>query len=400
MTIVLAIFFIFILVVLFIYIDYLFWEKRIREPIAKGAYPVRHSDLEIFADGPSLFTQFFRDLQKAENHIHILFYILRNDSFGNQLQSILIKKAEEGVKVRLLLDWVGSLSFPRKKIKILKNYGIEVAFSHRPYFPNFFFSLQKRNHRKITVIDGKIGYLGGFNVGKEYINQDKILSPWRDYHLRFIGEGVSDLQKQFLHDWSKATGKMGNADEWMFPHLEKGEIKHQFFATKNGMLETLYSELIEEAKNEIIIGTPYFIPGKTVFDKLIAALERGVQVKILVPGIADHLLVKEAAFRYFRKLIQHGCHLFQYKQGFYHAKILLIDRKITLIGTANFDQRSFYLNEEMVCYFADEKVFEKMDKIVQKDLANAHEIDWLALNQTNWLTKTKERIAEVLSPLL
>ncbi|WP_338471069.1 cardiolipin synthase [Niallia sp. XMNu-256] len=353
-------------------LDFIFGRRLHIKQLNVRTYPVRESYINPFTSGPKLFQDYFNELKKAEKHIHVLFYILKDDEISLEFMSILKEKAKEGVEVRLLLDWLGCLK-PRRHIKKqFENTGVQLAFSRVPKFPFLFYSFNTRNHRKITVIDGKVGYLGGYNVGKEYINHDKKLNPWRDYHLKIQGEGVQDLQDVFLMDWQSAAKVSIHYHDPYFPPLEKGPYRHQLIPSEGFHLEKTFTKLIRQAEQSILIGTPYFIPGKKVFSELEAALKRGVNLEILVPGTADHPLVKEASYPYLRKLIPQGATIFQYKKGFYHAKILIIDDKVCDIGTANFDKRSFYLNHEINCYTYDKKYIEEVLKILKKDQKNAH----------------------------
>lgn len=339
-------------------------EKKTRH----SSYPVRNGHLQLITSGPDLFSNYFDDLYKAESSIHVLFYIVKNDRFSELFFEILIDQARKGIKVRLLLDWFGSREVSKKLIKKARSAGVEVTFCHRPRLPFFFFSLQQRNHRKVTIIDGKIGYVGGFNVGKEYIDLDPVLSPWRDYHLRIKGEGISDLQSEFLMDWEQATGNSHLEDHSLFPPLEKGPMPHRFFPTRGIDAEEEILRLINQAEKRIFIGTPYFIPPEKLVEGLMQAIQRGISVSILVPNKSDHPIVKEASLHYLRKLLGAGGTVYQYEDGFFHAKVILIDGRICDIGTANFDYRSFKLNYEINCFIYNQDFIEETERIVQEDI--------------------------------
>ncbi|WP_071435428.1 cardiolipin synthase [Bacillus kwashiorkori] len=394
------IFFAVLLFIFFVYLDFALGRRSHIKNLAKKRFPSRKSDVLVYTSGPQLFQNLFKDVDKAKHHVHLLFYIVRNDDFGSEFVDLLMKKVQEGVKVRLLLDWIGSFRFSRKTIKLLQKKGVHVAFCHTPRFPFFLYKLQSRNHRKITVIDGEIGYLGGFNVGREYINEDDVLSPWRDCHVRFVGEGVKDLQDQFLIDWLEATGKDLTALVDYYPPLYAGRVDHRFYASEGVELEDTYCRLLRQAKKEIFIGTPYFVPGKKVFHELLTALKRGVKLTIIVPKKQDHIFVQEASFRYFRKLVKNGAVVFQYENGFYHAKLIIIDDFVCSIGTANFDMRSLYLNHEMNSFFRDQKFIEQMKAIVAKDISKSVQMPEKLLFGFHPWRKLKELIAIIISPLL
>ena len=275
--------------------------------------------------------------------MHVLFFIVKNDDISRTFLKLLIDKAQEGIEVRLLLDRFGSHYLSKEAIYSLQKHGVSFSFCHKVKFPFPFFSANQRNHRKITVIDGKIGYIGGFNIGEEYLGHNQRLGLWRDYHLRLTGEGIQDLQKQFLHDWLDDTDQNLLDSSLYFPTQQPGTILHRFIPTDGAYLQNTFLHLIESAKKELFIGTPYFIPGKKIMNALLKARKRGVQITILVPQKADHALVREAKFPYCRKLIQAGCNIYAFQQGFFHAKIIIIDDDICDIGTANFDMRSIYI---------------------------------------------------------
>lgn len=371
-------FYMILFVILFICIysivDYKLGRKRHLASIQPQSYPFRKSNLRIFSHGNDLFQDYFEELKRAKNHIHILFYICNDDGLGREFLSILKNKAKEGVEVRLLLDWIGSREIKKDIIQSIKALGIQFSFANTPSFPFLFYSLQTRNHRKITVIDGKIAYMGGFNVGDEYIDLDPKLSPWRDYHLKITGEGVQDLQTQFLIDWQRGTKENLLYEKKYFPSLPKGEYMQKFFPTEGVELEDCFIELINQAKEYISIGSPYFIPSKRLFKALLQALKRGVKITILVPYTADHFLVQEASYPFLKKFITFGGTVYQYKNGFYHAKILIIDNHFCDLGTANFDNRSLFLNQEINCYIYDQDFIKKVIDIYKKDLQDGEQL--------------------------
>lgn len=389
-----------IIITMYMLLDYSLGRKRHLATLQKRDYPVRNSTISIFKQGDRLFEDFFSELSRANNHIHILFFIVKNDNISKRFFEILIQKASEGIEVRLLLDQVGSHKIPKKKQVELKAAGIEFSYCNKIKPPFIFYSSQVRNHRKITVIDGKIGYMGGFNIGEEYIDMNPKLTPWRDYHLKITGEGVQDLQREFLNDWKKATRKEIEEQPKYYPALEKGVICHQFVPTDGVFLEDTFCEQILNAKESIFIGTPYFIPSSKVFHVLKKALEKGIKVTLLVPNISDHPLVKEASFRYLRVLLKEGLQVYQFINGFYHAKILIIDEEYCDIGTANFDMRSFFLNYEMNCYIYNKTFMEQVMMVVKNDLQDAKLLSRDALDQPGLMIRVKEVIARPISYFL
>ncbi|WP_082347095.1 cardiolipin synthase [Bacillus sp. FJAT-18017] len=368
---------------------------------APPSFPRRFGAVRIFTKGGELFTDYFEELKRAKDYIHVIFYILKEDALSKEFLEILVDKARSGVEVRLLVDWAGGRALKKKTITTLKEEGIKFAFTHKPTLPYLFFTLQSRNHRKITIIDGKLGYLGGYNVGNEYIGGNPKLAPWRDYHLKLYGESIQDLQQVFLDDWKNDTGEdLRNVPLYQRKN-GKGPALHQLVPTLAGTtLEDMYLETFERAKERIIIGTPYFIPSKKLFYSLQNCLERGVALSIIVPGNSDHPLVKEAAYPYFRVLIKKGARVYQFMNGFYHAKTLLIDQTVCDIGTANFDKRSLFLNSEINCYMYSQEQILEAESIIQADIASSRELELAWLETRDFGRSVKELAGRVISPFL
>lgn len=375
-------------------LDYKFGRKNHFANFKSHEFPYRESNIEIFTHGNDLFNHMFKEIRNAQNHIHVLFYICNNDEFSQDFLTLLKDKAKEGVEVRLLLDWVGGFQIKKKEINELKNAGVQFSFSNKPRAPYFFYTSQARNHRKITIIDGRTGYMGGYNIGNEYVDLDPKLSPWRDYHLIITGEGVQDLQTQFLTDWGSATKTNLLQNEVYFPKLPRGTTRHKLISNEGFLLEDSFSDLISGAKESITIGSPYFIPSKKVFNKLKRAIDRGVSLTILVPYISDHALVQEASYPYLRELLEKGANVHQFKNGFYHAKVLLVDDEVCDLGTANFDNRSFFLNQEINCFIYDPAMIDKVKAILKEDLNDSEKITKEDLESLGFFTTIKEWLAK------
>lgn len=413
-----------LLIIIWLVLDFSLGRRQHLLNVRFPESPRVYGQFEIFVHGKELFDDYFDALRSAEKQIHILFYIVKDDAFCREFFSILKDKAREGVEVCLLLDRLGSLKVKKSIAADLRHAGVEVAFSDRVKLPFLFYSTQVRNHRKISVIDGKIGYLGGFNVGKEYIDEGPgKLRPWRDYHLKMTGEGVEFLQKEFLLDWRQAangrglqsesllrwqqpitavTGMETSAELTIFPEQVQvlDGICHQLIPTEANQLEERFIQLIQLAEREILIGSPYFIPSRRIMEELLAAIKRRVKLTIVVPFSADHLLVQEASYRYFRRLLHEGALVYQYKNGFYHAKTLVIDDKVCDIGTANFDKRSLYLNKEINCYIYDSNFITRLKTIIAKDIRDSEPLTLKDLNQPNLLRTIKEGAAYCISYFL
>jgi cardiolipin synthase A/B len=385
-----------LLIIVWLYLDFTLGRKKHLRLFQKRETPILHGNFDIFPHGKELFPDYFHELKNAINHIHILFYMVRDDQLTQQFFDILKEKARQGIEVRLLVDRIGSHKVKKPAINELRAAGVQFAFSNTIRLPFLFYSSQVRNHRKITIIDGKIGYLGGYNIGKEYIDQDPKLSPWRDYHLKITGESIPYLQREFFIDWNEYSSEKVSADAYA-PQQPKGSIPHQFVPTEVGFLEDKYLHIIQSAKKSIMIGTPYFIPSKKLINELIGAAKRGIKITIVVPYITDHMLVQEASYRYLRLMLKAGAQVFQYKNGFYHAKSIIIDDNLCDIGTANFDKRSLFLNKEINCYFHDPSFINRFKEVIHKDILDSKALMLEDISKPNLFRTVKEGIAGALS---
>ncbi|WP_144559888.1 cardiolipin synthase [Bacillus thuringiensis] len=386
-----------ICVTLWIIIDFLYGRHLHLQRVRPRTFPLRQSDFHLYTYGKDLYDALFTDIKQAKHHVHVLFFIVKNDKISRQFLKLLIDKAQEGIEVRLLLDRFGSHYLSNEAIRSLQKHGVSFSFCHKVKLPFPFFSANQRNHRKITVIDGKIGYIGGFNIGEEYLGHNEQLGLWRDYHLRLTGEGVQDLQKQFSHDWLDDTTENLLEASPYFPKQQPGTILHQFVPTDGAYLQHTFLHLIEKAKKELFIGTPYFIPGKKIMSALLKARERGVHVTILVPEKADHALVREAKFPYCRKLIQAGCNIYAFQRGFFHAKIIIVDDEICDIGTANFDMRSLYSNHEINCLLYNKHFIQTVKNKFHEDLDNASLLSFEDVSPLSLIDRGKEWLGTILA---
>ncbi|MGM8214968.1 cardiolipin synthase [Bacillaceae bacterium W0354] len=361
-------------------------------------YPNKNANISFFWNGKKLFDQFFKDIHNAKHYVCISFYIIRNDSHGERFLQTLKEKSEAGVQIYLLADRIGSLAINRKIVQQLKTCGVHFSFSNKFKLSNFFHSVNRRNHRKIAVIDGEIAYVGGYNIGDEYVNDSAKFAGWRDYHVRLTGEVVQDMLDLFCNDWEKNCGEQ---IDFQIHSIEEGSSPCRLVPTYNGSLESVFVQLINQAQHSIKIGTPYFIPSEKLLQILLKKLKDGVEVTILYPHEPDHPFVKEASIPYIRKLQRAGANVLLFTKGFYHAKILFVDDKIVDIGTANFDRRSLFINNEVNLLIFDPKVINELHSYFLKDLDEAMPLneDWM--NHPNrFIMMLKRLVANVLKPLL
>ncbi|SDZ14294.1 phospholipase D-like domain-containing protein [Bacillus sp. 166amftsu] len=380
-----------IFLIVWMHIDVTLGRKMEADKNQRKDYAPHYSDFQLYVEGRSLYHQLFSDIKEAKHSIFTYFYIISDDKSSHTFLNLLKEKAEEGVQVYLSVDWINDLSFQRKLKKELQASGVHFTYSRKPGFPFFFYSLHHRNHRRITTIDGKIGYTGGFNIGNEYLGEEKRFGYWRDYHIRLQGEGVTDLEEQFVLDWKRDTPI--EIKRTIQP-VVTGKTLHTMSSYNGHGVVAKYIELIKRAKHSIVIATPYFIPrDKEIMNALIQARNRGVSVKVLWSYKPDVPLIKEAAYPYIRKSIENGIIVYGYKKGMFHGKLILIDNETMVIGTTNFTSRSFHINDEVDFYIYDGPVIQQMNRVLERDFQDSKEMTSSFFNHLSFLEKCKERIA-------
>ena len=361
------------------------------------------SSVEYFITGRDKFQALFRDIDKAIDHIHIEYYVWDDDVIGNQLKDLLIRKSAEGVKIRVIVDAVGSWRVKNSFYEQLRSAGIEVEEFMKVRFPMFTSHVNYRNHRKVVVIDGQVGYIGGMNVADRYINGPS-WGNWRDTHIRIEGKGVQGLQSIFLIDWYLVSKSLITARKY-FPSLESyGDNLMQIVSSgpyspareiMQGFMQAIFG-----AQSYIYIQTPYFIPPESLSDALIAASVRGVDVRLMVPRRSDTLLVQLASRSYFKKLLRAGISIYFYEPGFLHSKLVVIDDSLTLMGSANFDIRSFEQNLEVMAFIYNEATAIRGKEIFVEDQNNSTAIvlrEWI--KRPVWM-RFKESFIRLFTPLL
>jgi len=364
----------------------------------------------LLINGEEKFPEVIKALEEANDHIHIEYYIYENDTIGRTIEEILVRKAKQGVTVRFIYDDFGSRGI-RKNIAIrLRNAGVETYPFYKISFLRMVNHLNYRNHRKIIVIDGKKAFVGGINVSDKYINEPTSVNKlfWRDTHLMLEGPGVYYLQYLFICDWNFCSGNALENIKHYFPneHRNKppGDKIIQIAASgPDSVTPTiLYSLLyaVYQAQEEILITTPYFIPDQSLMDALIVAALAGVSVQLLVPEKSDSKLVALAASSYYADLLAAGVKIFFYQDGFVHAKTLVVDKKLAVIGTANMDVRSFDLNFEVNAIVYDDELAALLAKVFDADIKDATLLDRDAWSNRSISKKFLEKIARLVSPLL
>ncbi|PIC86434.1 cardiolipin synthase [Sporosarcina sp. P20a] len=364
------------------------------------------NDVQVYTDGRDKFDALLEDLEHARDHIHIQYYIFRLDGIGKQIEEILINKAKLGVKVRMLFDDIGSRGLHVKNFHELIDSGGEVAAFFPALLPLINPRLNYRNHRKIVIIDGRIGYIGGFNVGDEYLGLSKKFGYWRDTHLRIEGSAVHPLQTRFILDWNQASPKTNlQYNERFFPAIpRKGDVGLQIVSSGPDSewedIKDGYLKMIFQAKDYIYIQTPYFIPDTSMLDALRIACLSGVDVRIMIPNKPDHMFVYWATYSNVGILLKAGARIYIYENGFIHAKQIVVDDQVSSVGTANIDVRSFRLNFEVNAFIYDRKKSHELAEIFEEDIQNSTELTLDAYLGRERLIKLKESISRLLSPIL
>lgn len=362
--------------------------------------------VKILVNGEDKFREVLEALENATRHIHIEYYIFENDEIGNKIKEILIKKAKAGVQVRFIYDDFGSRSIRGRFVRELKAAGVQAYPFHRVILIALANRLNYRNHRKIIIVDGCTGFVGGINVSDRYINNGKHKVFWRDTHMRIDGPGINYLQYIFTCDWNFCADEKLRPDRSFTHSHEKtmGNTLVQIAASgPDSNTPTILFSLLQAinlAKEEILITTPYFIPGESLLDALVVASLGGVSVKLIVPGISDSKLVNAAAHSYYDDLLDAGVEIYQYQKGFVHAKTMVTDGMVSVIGTANMDYRSFELNFEVNALVYDTAIAKQMQQIFYTDLKDCERIDRERWRKRDIYRQMLEKTARLVSPLL
>ncbi len=366
----------------------------------------RHNSVKLLLNGEEKFSELLKCLGEAKHHIHMEYYIYEQDEIGSAIIELLIKKANEGVQVRFIYDDFGSPAIKKKVEKRMRESGIEIFPFSKVHFYLLANRINYRNHRKIVIIDGKTGFTGGINVCDKYINNKPKQLYWRDTHLRIDGPGVYYLQYIFVTDWNFCCGKIIKCESIYFNKdaATKEDVYVQIAASGPDSIQPsiLFSvlEAIYLAKKEILITTPYFIPGDAVVYALRIAALGGLSVKLLVPGKCDSKLVNAASKAHYKDLLIAGVEIYLYNRGFVHAKTLVTDGTLSMIGTANMDHRSFELNFEVNAIIYDAPFAEKMRKVFFEDLQFTEKLNAEEWYKRSFLTQLPEKLARLLSPSL
>lgn len=363
---------------------------------------LRGNHVELLVDGEATFQSILAGIDSAQSYVLFQFFIVHDDEIGRAVKERLIRKAREGVRVYFLYDEIGSHDLPRTYKDELRAAGAEVYDFHTRKGPRNRFQLNFRNHRKVVVVDGKVAWIGGHNVGDEYLGRDPKFGHWRDTHIRIDGPAALAAQLSFVEDWNWATGDVLSLD-WTADPAADGDIPVLIIPSGPADdLETanlMFVHAINTAKERIWIASPYFVPDHSVVTALQLAGLRGVDVRILIPAKADHLLVYLAAFAYFEDAGATGVKFYRYTDGFLHEKAMLIDNTAGAIGTANFDNRSFRLNFEITGVVHDTAFAAQVERMFEEDFAHSSPVQSGELAEKPFWFRLAVRLAALTAPI-
>ena len=373
-------------------------NKNNQNPLLYG------SDITYYTNGEDKFNALLEEIEKAKHHIHLQYYIFANDKIGQKVQQLLIKKAKEKIKVRILYDDVGSWNVKSQFFKEMQAAGIEVYSFLKVVFPIFTSKVNYRNHRKIVVIDGKVGFMGGMNIADRYINGTN-WGTWRDTHFKITGKGVHGLQSAFLIDWYVVSKQLIKEKEY-YPEEEIFSDNIMQIATSGPIgqwrtLQQAFMFCITNAKKYLYIQTPYFLPTDSLNQALQTAALGGVEVCLMLPKRSDTRMANMASHSFLDDMIKAGVKIYFYKTGFLHSKLLVMDDELSCIGSANFDFRSFEHNFEINAFIYEQSFALKMKNMFLDDMEKHCE----SVSPALWLNRPlfkrlTESVMRLFSPLL
>lgn len=363
--------------------------------------------VKILQNGENLYPIMLDELRKAQEHIHIEYYIFENDIIGNKIKDILIEKAKQGVEVRFIYDDFGSKDIRKNIVRELREASVQAYPFNKIKLIFLANRLNYRNHRKIVVIDGKTSFIGGINVSDKYINPSKSGIYWRDTHIMIKGLSSLALQKVFLSDWNFCSKENIQINTTYFPFIPIN-ANNSFYTQivssgpDSDLPNILYSiiQAINSAKKEVLLTTPYYIPDNSLQEALIIASLSGVDIKLLVPKDGDSKIVNIATQSFFEDLLKSGVKIYQYYKGFVHSKTFVIDSQVASIGTANLDMRSFDLNFEVSALVYDPKIATELRDAFYYDLQDSSQIIYEEWKNRTKLKQISERIVRLISPFM
>jgi cardiolipin synthase len=367
---------------------------------------LRGNDVELLVDGKATFDSIFAGIDAAERYLLVQFYIVRDDALGQELAERLIAKARQGVEVRLLYDDIGSTGMPKRFRKQMRDAGVKVAaFNQRHKFMRLFgpTRINYRNHRKIVVADGKQAWVGGHNVGVEYLGENPKFGRWRDTHVRVTGPAALGCALLFREDWEWATGERivtTPPKQFDTPGDQSVLVMGSGPADKLEECAIAYVDLIGRARKRLWIVSPYFVPDTDIRTALFAARLRGVDVRIMLPDNPDHLMVWLASIAHADAMVQHDISVYRYTDGFLHQKVVLMDDEIATVGSVNFDNRSFAINFEITLWLTDDKAIHDVENMLEEDFLSCRQVSISEVSTRPRVLYFMTQAARLLSPVL
>ncbi|TWT31400.1 cardiolipin synthase [Blastopirellula retiformator] len=384
----------------FIVTDDLPYQLKTFQNLAEFPFS-RKNSIRLLINGQATFDAIFAAIESAEKYVLVQFYIMRHDELGDALQRRLIERAKAGVHVYVLYDEIGSYGLSRKYIQDLRDAGVEIVPFHTTKGRGNRFQLNFRNHRKIVVVDGQTAFVGGHNVGDEYMGRSKSFGKWRDTHVVLRGPAVQAVQRSFMEDWNWATHDLPQV-EWS---PEPADDDQQVLVLPTGPADEyerctlFFVQSINMAEKRVWIASPYFVPDPPVIAALQLAAIRGCDVRIMLPERPDHILVYLSAFSFIAEAAPKGVRFFRYEPGFLHQKVVLIDDHFGAVGTANLDNRSFHLNFEIMIAAADEKFAADVAAMLEDDFEHCREAHADELAQQSYLFRLTVALSRLMAPI-
>lgn len=367
-----------------------------------GALLCPNNNVKIYTNASELFNDIVEAINNAKQHINIEYYIFNSDKIGQRIMDVLKKKACEGIEIRMIVDDVGSIKLKKKDIRALKESGVKIMSFLEVRLPYINSKVNYRNHRKIIVVDGEVGFTGGFNVADRYIDGLK-WGAWRDTHIKIEGSGVLELQKSFFEDWYFVSQEMIDNPKFYPTPKNLGKSLMQIIISGPDLLwESImqcYVKAFSEARSRIYIETPYFLPPESIICALQIAALNGIDVRIILPYRSDAPLTLFSTYSYLDQMFKAGVKIYLYQEGFIHSKMTIID-DLAFIGSSNMDFRSFNQNFELNAAIYDSEVTNNLTEIYNEDISRSKQLDFETWKKRPIQQRLKESFARLFSPIL
>ena len=367
-------------------------------PIVEG------NKAEVLLNGDAIFPAMLKAIRGAQHTITFETYIYWSETIGREFADALIERARAGVRVHVLLDWVGSAKMEERYLQEMQRAGVEVVRYHKPHWSKLQ-RLNNRTHRKLLVVDGAIAFTGGVGIADQWDGDAQDPEHWRDTHYRLEGPAAASFQSVFLDNWTKATGQVLHGPAYFPPLVPVGDSPAQMVSSSpsggSESIHLMYLLALAAARESIVLSSSYFVPDDATVQALVAAVKRGVSVRIVTPGpLIDTKIVRAASRARWGELLAAGVRIAEYQPTMYHVKMLAIDGRFVSVGSTNFDNRSFRLNDEANLNVYDTRFAEEAVKVFDADWAKSTPITFEAWSQRPWREKAWEHLASWLGPQL